>query len=113
MPRRILDPKIMAKIANKIGKKNLTDINKIVYKKAAKLGISSEAALILLAKEHGIGTSAYQRSLDVAKQAEVRDALPLIFAPAQTVSHAGKTKSGNKSKPAISKKESLKFAIEY
>jgi uncharacterized protein (TIGR02391 family) len=113
MPRRILDPKIMAKIANKIGKKDITDINKMVYKKATKLGISSEAALILLAKEHGIGTSTYQRSLDVTKQAEVRDSLPLIFAPARTVSNAGKIKSGNKAKPVVSKRESLKLAIEY
>ena len=113
MPRRILDPKIMVKIAKKIGKKEITAINKMVSKKAAKLGISAEAALILLAKEHGIGTSTYQRSLDVTKQAEVRDALPLIFAPARTVSHAGKIKSGNKAKPAVSKRESLKLAIEY
>lgn len=114
MPRpRVLDLKIMSKIAKKIGKKDITAINNMVSKKAAKLGISAEAALILLAKEHGVGTSTYQRSLDATKQAEVRDALPLIFAPARTVSHAGKIKSGNEAKPVVSKRESLKLTIEY
>jgi uncharacterized protein (TIGR02391 family) len=113
MPRRILDPKIMAKIANKIGKKDITDINKMVYKKATKLGISSEAALILLAKEYDIGTSIYQQSLDAAKQAEVRDALPSIFAPAQSASPGGKIKSGSRATPVLNKRASLKLTIEY
>lgn len=110
---RILDQKIMLKIANKLGKKDIIAVNGIVSKKASKLGISAEAALILLAKEHGIGTSTFQRNLDVTKQAEVRDALPSIFAPAKTINHASKTKTGNGTKPVISKKTSLKLAIEY
>ena len=52
----------------------------MVSRKASKLGISSEAALIILAKDSGIGTSSFQRKLDPAKQAEIRDALPTIFA---------------------------------
>jgi len=108
---RILDQKIMSKIANKLGKKDLTVVNVIVSKKASKLGISAEAALILLAKEHGIGTSTFQRNLDVTKQAEVRDALPSIFAPAKVVNNTSKTK--NETKPVISKRASLKLAIEY
>ena len=110
---RILDKKIMSKIAKKLGKKNIIVVNGIVSKKASKLGISAEAALILLAKEHGIGTSTYQRNLDVTKQAEVRDALPSIFAPARAANHAGKIKNGNGTKPTISKKASLKLTIEY
>jgi len=110
---RILDQKIMLKIAKKLGKKNIIVVNGIVSKKASKLGISAEAALILLAKEHGIGTSTYQRNLDVTKQAEVRDALPSIFAPVRAKNHAGKIKNGNGTKPTISKKASLKLAIEY
>src|SRR3989344_1728127 len=77
----ILDPKIMSKIANKIGKTNITAINVMVSKKASKLGISSEAALIVLAKQFGIGTATFQRKLEQSKQAEVRDSLPTIFAP--------------------------------
>lgn len=110
---RILDQKIMLKIVKKLGKKNIIAVNGIVSKKASKLGISAEAALILLAKEHGIGTSTYQRNLDVTKQAEVRDALPSIFAPARAKDHAGKIKNENGTKPTISKKASLKLAIEY
>jgi uncharacterized protein (TIGR02391 family) len=113
MPRSpILDPKIKSKLAKKLGKKDI-DINKMAYKRGEKLGISSEAALIILAKENDIGTSTYLRSLDPTKQAEVRDALPSIFAPARTISHTGKIKSGKGTKPAISKRESLKLAIEY
>ena len=51
MGRRILDPKIMGKLAKKLGKKDVKLINKMVSRRAAKLGISSEAALILIAKE--------------------------------------------------------------
>ena len=110
---RILDQKIMLKIAKKLGKKNIVAINGIVSNKASKLGISAEAVLILLAKEHGIGTSTYQRNLDVTKQAEVRDALPSIFAPVRATNHASKIKNRNETKPTISKKASLKLAIEY
>lgn len=110
---RILDQKIMSKIAKKLGKKNITAVNVIVSNKASKLGISAEAAFILLAKEYGIGTSTYQRNLDVAKQAEVRDALPSIFTTARVINHVGKIKNGNGTKPTISKKASLKLAIEY
>lgn len=110
---RILDSKIMSKVAKKLGKKDITAVNGMVSKKASKLGISAEAALILLAKEHGIGTSTYQRSLEVTKQAEVRDALPAIFAPSKIINHSSKTKNGNGTKPGISKKASLKLAIEY
>jgi len=88
---RILDKKIMLKIAKKLGKEDISAINGMVSKKAAKLGISAEAALILLAKEHNIGTATYQRNLDVTKQAEVRDALPAIFTPERNKNHKGVT----------------------
>jgi uncharacterized protein (TIGR02391 family) len=110
---RILDSKIMSKIAKKIGKKDITAVNRIVSKKASKLGISAEAALILLAKEYGVGTSTYQRKLDVTKQAEVRDALPAVFAPLQNIKHSVRTKNDKGTKPTISKRASLKLAVEY
>jgi len=111
---RILDQKIMSKIAKKIGKKDITAVNGMVSKKAAKLGISAEAALILLAKEYGIGTSTYQRKLDVTKQAEVRDALPNMFAPIHAVNNNSKARnSGDSAKSNVSKRASLKLAIEY
>lgn len=110
---RILDAKIMSKVARKLGKKDITAVNIMVSKKASKLGISAEAALILLAKQHGIGTSTYQRNLDVTKQAEVRDALPTIFVSERYTNHTSKTKTGIGTKSSISRKASLKFAIEY
>lgn len=112
MPRRILDPKIMSKIAQKIGKKDITDINKMVYKKAAKLGISSEAALVILAMKYDIGTSTYLRSLDPTKQGEVRDALPTIFASDTRMVSSSKRIA---KKPSLlpSKRALLKSAIEY
>ena len=111
---RILDSKIMSKIAKKVGKKDITAVNGMVSKKAAKLGISAEAALILLAKEYEIGTSTYQRKLDVTKQAEVRDALPSVFASTHAANNNGKTRnSGGSAKSSVSKRTSLKLAIEY
>ena len=71
----------MEKIAKKIGKKEISAINGLVSRRAGKLGISAEAALVILAKEHGIGAATYQRSLDDTKKAEIRDALPNLFAP--------------------------------
>jgi len=109
---RILDQQIMSKIAKKTGKKDFTSVNSMVSKKADKLGISSEAALIVLAKEYGIGTSTYQRKLDATKQAEVRDSLPGIFTTSsRNIKETGK-KNGDP-KPTISKKASLKLTIEY
>jgi hypothetical protein len=92
MPRpRILDITLMKKVAKKLGKADTTSVNKVVSRKASKLGISSEAALIILAKELGIGASSYQRRLDPAKQTEVRDALPFLFA----------SKDGNKRRVSV------------
>ena len=102
----------MEKIAKKLGKK-IIDINRMVSRKASKHGISSEAALILVAKENGIGTSTYQRNIDVSKQSEVRDALPGIFTPGRTIEHIGKPRRGNEVTTTISKKTSLKLTIEY
>lgn len=104
----ILDQKIMSKIAKKIGKKDIRSINVMVSQKASKLGISAEAALIVLAKEYGIGTATFQRQLNPSKQAEVRDSLPTIFAPVVRTSKNSKDVSKSTNKRAL-----LKAAIEY
>jgi uncharacterized protein (TIGR02391 family) len=76
--------------------------------------VSSEAALILLAKELGIGTAIYQRSLEAAKQAEVRSALPSIIAAAsKPVQISSKKKSSAPNKATISQRAVLRSAIEY
>ena len=79
MRPRILDQKIMMKLAKKLGKSNTADINKLVYGRASRQGISSEAALIQLAREHGIGTATYQGKLDPTKQAQARTNLPILL----------------------------------
>lgn len=75
MGRRILDEKIMRKIAKKLGNKPLKSVNDMVSRRAAKLSISPEAAFVTIAKECGVGTAIYQRSLNPEKQAEIRHAL--------------------------------------
>ena len=109
---RILDQNIMSKVAKKLGRERLYDVNVMVSKKAAKLGISPEAALILIAKEHRIGTAAYQRNLPVLQQAEVRDSLSAVPASTRIKSHANNKKSKGNSKPTISGKTSLKLTIK-
>jgi hypothetical protein len=107
----------MTKLAKKLRKPKLTAINVMVSKKAAKLGISPEAALILLAKEHNIGTAVYQRGLDPTKQAQVRDALPTLFVSSdratKSVASTSRSRLGRRSKNAINEKASLRLAIEY
>jgi uncharacterized protein (TIGR02391 family) len=113
---RVLDKSLLYKICRKLGKKDIVKINVMVSKKASNLGISSEAALILLAKELGIGVSAYQRKLAPYKQAEVRDMLPIIFSKKSYKKTA--KKYINKNLPyrqpiELSHKARLKAAIEY
>jgi uncharacterized protein (TIGR02391 family) len=113
MARGFLDEKLKAKLTKKLRKRDSTAINVMVSKRAAKLGISSEAALIILAKENGIGTANFQRKLDSAKQAEVRDALPSLIRKSSEIVVA-KNKGTTRAKAApISLKQSLRAAIEY
>jgi hypothetical protein len=113
MPARILDARIVGKLGTKLAK-DATGISKLVSARGARLGISSEAALVLLAKENGIGAATYLRRLEPSKQAEVRDALPAAFTfvrpPAKGAvgGNAGSAKRGT-----ISKRASLKAAVEY
>jgi hypothetical protein len=110
---RILDLNIMEKIAKKTGG-DVSSIRNSVNKKAKKFQISSEAALVILAKEQGIGTSTYQRNLDVIKQFEIRDTLPIIFAsniPDKVSTKKLKNKKSNKF--TINRRTNLKAAIEY
>jgi len=109
---RILDEKIMAKIAKKAEKTDIADVNKMVSRKAGKLGISAQAALVLLAKGYGIGTSTYQQTLDATKQAEIRDALPAIFA-SETRNVQSNKKASTTSAKTTSKRASRRSAIEY
>lgn len=103
MPRR-LDAKLMKKIANKHGKSDITWVNKLVSRKASRLGISSEAALVLLAKENDIGASVYQRKLDPSHQAEIRSSgiTPLVKTIVQRrFVNVGKKQSSKKPRKGV------------
>ncbi len=110
MAKRLLDLKLLNKVAEKLVKKR-SAINVQVSKKANKLGISSQAALILLAKEIGIGTASFQRRLDPAVQAEVRENLPFMFEKSSRTAKI-KRKSSNSKHPKKTISP-VRSAIEY
>lgn len=111
---RILDKKIMTKLAKKLGKRDLHAVNNMVSARASKKGISSESALVLLAKKHGIGASTYQRKLDPTKQAEIRDGLVgFIGSTTNRDKRAAKPVKAHTSRPSTTGKTQLKAAIEY
>jgi len=110
MPRKILDPKLLAKIAA-VRNKSEKYIGEIVSKLAHKRGVSSEASLVYLAKQSGIGTSVYQRKLDSSKQAEVRDLLAHPVSERATIARTAKRPS-LPPKPA-SKRASLMSATRH
>ena len=102
----------MQKLRVKLCKKKVTDVNVMVSQRASRFGISPEAALVLLAKENGIGTATFQRKLDQIKQAEIRELLPNIFTR-QVPQTKTAPKSQDKVKVKISRRTQLKAAIEY
>ncbi len=106
-----LDQNLIAKIAAKLGKEPKA-VSNMVSSRAAKHGISSEAALILLAKGSGIGTSTFLRKLDPAKQAEVRGSLSGASSSAPATAQMGNALKANGQKP-LTDKQSVKIAIEF
>lgn len=107
---RILDPKLLSKLAAKLDKSEQY-VRETISRFANKEGIASEVALIVLAKREGIGTALYQRSLDPAKQSQVRDALAITM----VVEKPRPAKAGGKvpRRTAPSQKAVLSNAIEY
>ena len=74
-----LDQEILLKIAGKVGKSEKY-VREQISKRANRLGVSSEAAQIIWAKQLGIGTATAQRRLDPHIQEQVRSSLPTVFA---------------------------------
>lgn len=103
------DTKLLTKLAKRTGKTEKY-LREQISVRAGKLGISSEAFLILWAKKEGIGTAVYQRKLPSHIQLEVRDALPSIFTPSQLKS---KISVSQKTPESQRKKSQLSLAIEY
>ena len=110
MARKILDPKLLAKVAAS-KRKPEKYIRETVSKFAQRHGVSSEASLVVIAKQSGIGTAVYQRKLDPPKQAEVRDLLTRSAPERTAIKRAGK-QSTSRAKP-VSKRSSLKIATSH
>jgi len=111
MARKILDQKLLAKIAAVKGKTEKY-IGEAVSKLAHKQGVSSEAALVYIAKQYGIGTALFQRKLDAPKQAEVR-ALLTSKSAEETVRSSGKPQVRRVPTRPASKRSSLRIATKH
>lgn len=109
MTRTRLDVSLLAKLVKNTGKP-LKYVREQVSKRAARRGISAEAALILWAKEFGIGTGAFQRRLVPHLQEEVRAGLPALFTPpAPRFQRDGKRKGAERPRPV----SPIRAAIDY
>ena len=102
-----LDQVLLRKLIRKTGKKDHY-IREQIAKKANRLGISSEAYLVLWAKQMDIGTGTFQRKLSSAIQTEIRETLPAMF----TIRSNAPVKK-NDEKKRVSQKPALTMAIEY
>jgi hypothetical protein len=110
MAKTILDPKLLAKVAA-ARRKPEKYIRETVSKFAHRHSVSSEAAIVTMAKKSGIGTAVYQRKLEPSKQAEVRDLLTRSAPERAATMRAGKQPT-RRTKPA-SKRSSLKTATSH
>lgn len=82
-----LDQNLLEKLTRKLGRKK-PHVQSTVSKLAARHAISAEAALVLLAKNEGIGTAHYLRRLPANVQQEVRTTLPILAARTTSVAPA-------------------------
>jgi hypothetical protein len=110
MGRRRLDEKLMTKLAKKRGKKKRTDINKPVSSFASRNRMSSEAALVRLCEDSGIGTATYRRSLDASILDELRQASSPSLA---SISRPLKAGTKGRSKVPASSKATMREAARY
>ncbi len=104
-----LDPKLLTKLAQKTDK-SVKYVREQISKRANKLGISSEAAQILWAKEQGLGTTAFRRRASVGIQEEVRSSLPTVFAAPKI---PGSSTTGKSNGQINNRKSPVAAAIEY
>ncbi len=79
MAKTRLDQAILAKIAEKT-EKDSQYVREQISRKASRMAVSSEAAQVLWAKELGVSTSRFQRSLPPHINEEIRTSLPGLFA---------------------------------
>lgn len=112
MARAKLDQKLLEKLATKTGRKKLV-LQSSVSQFASKHAISSEAALVLLAKQQDIGSAHYLKNLPPDIQAQVRDTLPAMLdkpEPRRVPSNSGRAKP---IKETNRQRSSVGLATEY
>jgi hypothetical protein len=109
--KRRLDPKIMAKLAKTLGIPPAS-VSVRVSKTAAKRGIAAEAAMVVLAKQHDIGTAHFQRNLSADMQSQIRGALQDTV-PSLRRRPAPSERGVKQPRAHTSKKQDLKRAIAY
>lgn len=100
-----LDQELLEKIALKRDKSKRY-IRQQISKRATRLGIASEAAQILMAREVGIGTSRALRKLEPHVQEQVRENLPLLIPEPSA-------KSTSKSSSTVRGKDPFLAAIDF
>src|SRR6266481_1274169 len=89
-----LDHTLLEKLATKTERKKKV-LQSSVSQFASNHAISSEAALVLLAKQQGIGSAHYLKNLSPDVQAQVRETLPAMFnkpAPHRDPAKGGRVK---------------------
>ncbi len=108
--RIVLDQALITKIAQKTEKLEQY-IREQISRRAARLGVASEAAQILWAKELGIGTSRALKRLEAHQQEQVRSSLPAVFS-------GGASKTTQKGKKSSSRSvarsaDPIRLAVGY
>jgi hypothetical protein len=103
-----LDQHILEKLAKGIGKPEKY-VREQISKRASRLGVSSEAAEILWARELHIPTARFQRNLPEPIQVQVRDLLPSVFSRPHPREEGSAIPKHERSR----KVNALKAAIEY
>src|SRR2546427_4019675 len=107
-----LDELLLDRIAAKTGKSKKY-VREQISKRATRLGISSEAAQILWARECGLGTGQYLRGLPSHMQVQVHDLLPSIFAKGASVSRPNSESLHSKNGKPSQRKDPIRAAIDY
>jgi len=108
MAKARLDEKLLKKLAAKTSKREKY-LREQISKRANRFGISAEAALIVWARQHNIGTARYLRKLSPNTQEEARSALPSVFVAEKRQAQGQRS---DKERPRTNK-TNIRLAIDY
>lgn len=112
MSKTRLDHTLIEKLATKLGRSKAS-LQSTISQFAGKYAISSEAALILLAKQNGIGTATYLKKLPANRQEQVRATLPAIFGQVTHKRRAIALLHDKSGSTTARQRSPLSMAIEY